>query len=101
MKTLKITLALCVYTLGSTVAHAYELTTHGWITLKAYERSALSPSNPRSIQPALGFDRLLVDRPFVAPFASRNGTPNKCVTSSTVCAKAPSRKVLRWSTQAQ
>jgi len=31
----------------------------------------------------------------------RNGTPNKCVTSSTVCAKAPSRKVLRWSTQAQ
>jgi len=70
MKTLKITLALCVYTLSSTVAQAYELTTHGWITLKAYERSVLSPSNPRSIQPALGFDRLLVDRPFVAPFAN-------------------------------
>lgn len=43
---------------------AYEIATHGLISDHAYRNSVLSPQNPSSIVPALGFDRLDVDYPF-------------------------------------
>jgi hypothetical protein len=70
MKRVSKALGLFAVALSCSEAFAYELTTHGWITLKAYERSTLSPANSRSIQPVLGFDRLSLDRPFVAPFGN-------------------------------
>jgi len=47
-----------VVSLAIQPASAYEITTHALITQKAYERSALNPSNPNSVVTAIGFDRL-------------------------------------------
>ncbi|MDL1869517.1 hypothetical protein FBQ98_08835 [Gammaproteobacteria bacterium PRO6] len=48
----------------TTPCWAYEISTHALITDHAYRDSVLNPSNPDSIAPILGFDRLDVDYPF-------------------------------------
>ncbi len=55
-------------TLPCTVASGYEIGTHALITKNGYDRSVLSPTNPKSIISTLGFDRLDVTFPFSGPF---------------------------------
>jgi len=45
---------------------AYEIGTHALVTQTAVSRSVLSPTQPKSIVSALGFERLDVDKPFEA-----------------------------------
>lgn len=57
-------LAVSVLVSPTSPAGAYEITTHALITSKAFDASVLNPSDPKTIVPALGFDRLDMDYPF-------------------------------------
>ena len=48
--------------------HAFEVGTHALISKVAHDGSVLSPSNPKSIVPVLGFERLDKISPFAALF---------------------------------
>lgn len=50
--------------LWSAQSPAYEIGTHAYVTKVAVDASVLSPTNTKSIVPALGFERLDVIKPF-------------------------------------
>lgn len=50
-----------------TTAHAYETTTHAYVTNEAFNRSVLADTSATSVFVRLGFDRLDAARPFQSP----------------------------------